>query len=92
MMVVVCVAAIVHGGGSLDVCSGAKNATFCAIYIQNRTFYQDRLGTNIGKVEKRVAFFAEILLTAPPGSCIVFNSHLWHGGTANNGRTIRRAM
>jgi len=58
MMVVVCVAAIVHGGGSLDVCSGAKNATFCAIYIQNRTFYQDRLGTNIGKVEKRVAFFA----------------------------------
>jgi hypothetical protein len=26
------------------------------LYI-NRTFYQDRLGTNIGKVEKRVAFF-----------------------------------
>ena len=55
MMVVVCVAAIVHGGGSLDVCSGAKNATFCAIYIQNRTFYQDRLGTNIGKALKKRA-------------------------------------
>jgi hypothetical protein len=37
---------------------GAKNATFCAVYIQNASFYQDRLGTDIGKVEKRVAFFA----------------------------------
>ena len=33
MMVVVCVAAIVHGGGSLDVCSGAKNATFWPLTI-----------------------------------------------------------
>ena len=37
---------------------GAKNATFCAIYIYNVSFCQDRLGTNIGKLEKRVAFFA----------------------------------
>ena len=38
---------------------GAKNATFCdAMYIYKRSFYQDRLGTNIGKVEKRVALFA----------------------------------
>ena len=36
---------------------GAKNATFCAIYIQNVSVYQDRLGTNIGKIQKRVAFF-----------------------------------
>ena len=26
---------------------GAKHATFCAIYILNVSFYQDRLGTNI---------------------------------------------
>jgi hypothetical protein len=39
---------------------GAKNATFCAaIYISKRTFYQDRLGTNLGKVEKRVAFLQD---------------------------------
>jgi hypothetical protein len=37
---------------------GAKNATFCAIYIEKRSFCQDRLGTNIGKTQKRVAFFA----------------------------------
>ena len=37
--------------------SGAKNASF----------YQDRLGTNIGKVEKRGAFFAGKLLTAAHG-------------------------
>jgi hypothetical protein len=37
---------------------GAKTATFCAMLIYNASFYQDRLGTNIGKVEKRVAFFA----------------------------------
>ena len=28
------------------------------LYINTNIFYQDRLGTNIGKVEKRVAFFA----------------------------------
>jgi hypothetical protein len=32
---------------------------FCdAIYIQNDSFYQDRLGTNIGKTQKRVVLFA----------------------------------
>ena len=29
--------------------TGAKNATFCAIYILKRSYYQDRLGINIGK-------------------------------------------
>ena len=33
-----------------------RNATFCAIYISNALFYQDRLGTNIRKTQKRVAF------------------------------------
>jgi hypothetical protein len=34
-----------------------RNATFCdAIYIQNALFYQDRLGTNIGKLKKRWRF------------------------------------
>jgi hypothetical protein len=28
------------------------------LYIYERSFYQDRLETNRGKVEKRVAFFA----------------------------------
>jgi hypothetical protein len=37
--------------------AGAKNVTFCAIYTQKRSFYRDRLGTNIGKaLQKRVAF------------------------------------
>jgi hypothetical protein len=44
--------------------SGAKNAFFGAIYTYKRSFYQDRLGTNIGKVEKRVAFFAGSDVTA----------------------------
>ena len=44
--------------------TGAKNAIFVPfLYIYKRTFYQDRLGTNIGKVEKRVAFFAGANLT-----------------------------
>eukprot|EP01046_Picozoa_sp_COSAG06_P073673 COSAG06_NODE_22146_length_732_cov_3.515008_1_plen_64_part_10 len=34
---------------------GAKNATSCAIYIKNASFYQDKLGTNIEKTQKRVA-------------------------------------
>ena len=38
--------------------NGAENASFCAILIMKRSFYQDRLGTNIGKEhsKQRVAF------------------------------------
>jgi len=28
---------------------GQKKSVFCATFIQNRSFYQDRLGINIGK-------------------------------------------
>jgi hypothetical protein len=39
--------------------SPAKNATlFGAIYVQKRSFCQDRLGTNIRKTPKKMAFFA----------------------------------
>jgi ectoine hydroxylase-related dioxygenase (phytanoyl-CoA dioxygenase family) len=34
----------------------------------------------------------EVLLTAPAGSVVVFNSHLWHGGTLNRSSRPRRAM
>jgi hypothetical protein len=33
-----------------------KKRHFCAIFVSNASFYQDRLGTNIGKTQKRVAF------------------------------------
>jgi ectoine hydroxylase-related dioxygenase (phytanoyl-CoA dioxygenase family) len=34
----------------------------------------------------------EILLTAPAGTVIIFNSHTWHGGTLNRTDKPRRAM
>jgi ectoine hydroxylase-related dioxygenase (phytanoyl-CoA dioxygenase family) len=34
----------------------------------------------------------EVLLLAPAGTVVVFNSHLWHGGTANRSSAPRRAM
>jgi len=34
----------------------------------------------------------EVLLTAPAGSVVVFNSHLWHGGTLNRTNVPRRAL
>lgn len=34
----------------------------------------------------------EVLLTAPAGTVVVFNSHLWHGGTLNRTGAPRRAM
>ncbi len=34
----------------------------------------------------------EILLEAPAGTVIVFNSHLWHGGTVNHTDQPRRAI
>jgi ectoine hydroxylase-related dioxygenase (phytanoyl-CoA dioxygenase family) len=34
----------------------------------------------------------EILVTAPAGSVLVFNGHLWHGGTRNRSGGHRRAV
>ena len=34
----------------------------------------------------------EILLTAPAGTVVIFNSHTWHGGTLNRTDHPRRAM
>jgi ectoine hydroxylase-related dioxygenase (phytanoyl-CoA dioxygenase family) len=34
----------------------------------------------------------EILLTAPAGTVVIFNSHTWHGGTLNRTTKPRRAM
>ncbi len=34
----------------------------------------------------------EVLVTAPAGTVVVMNSHLWHGGTANRTGAHRRAM
>ena len=34
----------------------------------------------------------EILVTAPAGTVVVMNAHLWHGGTANRTERQRRAM
>jgi ectoine hydroxylase-related dioxygenase (phytanoyl-CoA dioxygenase family) len=34
----------------------------------------------------------EVLVTAPAGTVVVMNAHLWHGGTANRTGAHRRAM
>jgi len=34
----------------------------------------------------------EVLLTAPAGTVVVFNSHTWHGGTLNRTEQPRRAL
>jgi ectoine hydroxylase-related dioxygenase (phytanoyl-CoA dioxygenase family) len=34
----------------------------------------------------------EVLLLAPAGTVVVFNSHLWHGGTLNRSSRPRRAL
>lgn len=34
----------------------------------------------------------EMLLTAPAGTVVIFNSHVWHGGTVNRSRAPRRAV
>lgn len=34
----------------------------------------------------------EVLLLAPAGTVVIFNSHLWHGGTLNRSALPRRAM
>ena len=39
-----------------------KRHLLCAIYILKRTFYQDRLGTNIGKALKKEWRFSQVYL------------------------------
>lgn len=34
----------------------------------------------------------QVLLLAPAGTCVIFNSHLWHGGTRNTTDRPRRAV
>jgi ectoine hydroxylase-related dioxygenase (phytanoyl-CoA dioxygenase family) len=34
----------------------------------------------------------EVLVLGPAGTCVVFNSHLWHGGTRNRTAAPRRAI
>jgi len=34
----------------------------------------------------------EVLVTGPAGTVVVFNSHLWHGGTQNRSDRPRRAL
>jgi ectoine hydroxylase-related dioxygenase (phytanoyl-CoA dioxygenase family) len=34
----------------------------------------------------------EVLLVAPAGTVVIFNSHTWHGGTLNQSSKPRRAI
>jgi len=34
----------------------------------------------------------ELMLLAPAGTVVIFNSHLWHGGTLNRTAVRRRAL
>jgi ectoine hydroxylase-related dioxygenase (phytanoyl-CoA dioxygenase family) len=42
--------------------------------------------------DTRAAHPEEVLLLAPAGTVVVFNSHLWHGGTLNRSAWPRRAL
>jgi ectoine hydroxylase-related dioxygenase (phytanoyl-CoA dioxygenase family) len=42
--------------------------------------------------DARAAWPGEVLLLAPAGTVVVFNSHLWHGGTVNRSPAPRRAL
>jgi ectoine hydroxylase-related dioxygenase (phytanoyl-CoA dioxygenase family) len=53
-----------------------------------------RSGKSPGDVlaDVRGAHPDEVLLLAPAGTVVVFNSHLWHGGTLNRSPSPRRAL
>jgi ectoine hydroxylase-related dioxygenase (phytanoyl-CoA dioxygenase family) len=42
--------------------------------------------------DRRDTYPGEVLLVAPAGTVVVFNSHLWHGGTLNRSSRPRRAL
>jgi Phytanoyl-CoA dioxygenase (PhyH) len=42
--------------------------------------------------DPKATYPGEMLLTAPAGTVVIFNSHTWHGGTQNTTKNRRRAM
>jgi ectoine hydroxylase-related dioxygenase (phytanoyl-CoA dioxygenase family) len=42
--------------------------------------------------DPRESHAEEVLVTGPAGTCAVFNSHLWHGGTKNTTDLPRRVL
>ena len=42
--------------------------------------------------DPKAAHPAQVILTAPAGTVVIFNSHTWHGGTLNRTDRPRRAM
>jgi len=42
--------------------------------------------------DTKAPYPGEVILTAPAGSVIVYNAHLWHSGTANRTARHRRAL
>ena len=63
-----------HAAASLP---GTKNAFKTPLHIYKRAFYQDRLGTNIGKTQKRLT---------------VFRRELWRTHSASNNLTHGRGL
>lgn len=47
---------------------------------------------NDGRRDPHDAAVGEVHLTGAAGSCIVYNAHLWHGGTQNRSTALRRAL
>jgi ectoine hydroxylase-related dioxygenase (phytanoyl-CoA dioxygenase family) len=42
--------------------------------------------------DPKAPYPGEVIITAPAGSVIVYNAHIWHGGTANHTTRHRRAL
>jgi len=42
--------------------------------------------------DPKAAYTGEVIVTAPAGSVIVYNAHIWHGGTSNHTPRHRRAL
>jgi hypothetical protein len=63
--------------GTLQGGAGVRKRHFLAVFILKRSFDQDRLGTNIGKTQKKPVFsqqqeLAEVRKRLPPPSLFVF--------------------
>eukprot|EP01046_Picozoa_sp_COSAG06_P041875 COSAG06_NODE_5258_length_3604_cov_147.017689_1_plen_99_part_00 len=67
--------------GTKMAAAGAENASFCPILNTKRSFYQDRLGTNIGKestqTEGAFSFRLPYSLCGQMVKKTYFSSHLY---------------
>jgi ectoine hydroxylase-related dioxygenase (phytanoyl-CoA dioxygenase family) len=82
--------------GPTRVVPGSHHWPYLNVPAENLLPDEPATGSGPGEehvpADGRADYPGQILLTAPPGTAVVINGHIWHGGTANRSGARRRLV